>query len=208
MPTRFRKSLGVIMALVGAAGFLSGFVLASGMDQSALRTREFPLGDVQGMVVDSQGRIFLGLAFYGRIQRYDPRGDFELGWAALSDGGPFTLALRGNDTILSEVGRRHAQLLFDADGHLMAERPSPMQRSLPTGDALTAERPDGSRLELRHGLFSSSIVRDSAGVVTPLIKGPRFLRYLGGFQSWLLFVVGMIVYWGGFPHRKQRPTSA
>jgi hypothetical protein len=199
-----RKTLGALMALVGGAGFFSGFIFSSGTDQHALRSFEFPLSDVQSMVVDSQGRIFVALAFYGRIQRYDSQGRFQRGWAAQSEGGPFALGLRGKDTIVTEVGRRQAQLLFDPDGRLLAERPNPRQQSLPTGDPVTAIGPDGSLLELRHGLFSSSIVHDSAGVVTALIKGPLLLRYLGGFQAWLIFALGMIIYWGGLPHWKQR----
>ena len=204
MSVRLRKVLGMLMALVGGAGFFPGFVFSSGTNQQALRTFEFPLSDVQSMVMDSQGRIFVALAFYGRIQRYDPQGRFQLGWAAQSEGGPFALGLRGKDTIVTEVGRRQAQLLFDSDGRLLAERPNPRQQSLPAGDPVTATGPDGSLLELRHGLFSSSIVHDSAGVVTPLIKGPGLLRYLGGFRAWLIFAVGMIIYWGGLPHWKQR----
>jgi hypothetical protein len=208
MSVRLRKTLGVVMALIGGASFLSGFVLSGDMDQSALRTWELPLGNVQGMAVDSQGRIYLALAFYSRIQRYNAEGNFQLGWAAQSGGGPLTIAMQGADTIVVEAGRRHARLLFDADGNLLAEQPDPGQGSLPSDDPVVADGPDGSRLALRHGLLSASIVRDSAGITTTVIAGPRYLRYLGGVQSWILFAIGMITFWGGLPHLKRRPASA
>ena len=207
VPVRLRKGLGIFLALVGATGFLAGFYLASGADQAALRSVELPLSDIQDMAVDSQGRTYLASAFYSRIQRYDAQGRFQLGWAAQSEGGPLTVALKGNDTIVSEAERRGSLLLFDLDGHLLAERPSTTPTSWPMGESVTAERPDGSHLFLRRGTLSSTIVRDSAGVIAPLIVGPRSLRYLGGFPAFLLFAAGMVLYWGGFPTRMRQSAA-
>jgi hypothetical protein len=72
---RALRMLAGIAIVVGASGFLAGLVttLCATLFGPEI---EFPLGDPKQIVVNSQGRIYLGLDFYCRIQEYDAAGHF------------------------------------------------------------------------------------------------------------------------------------
>lgn len=80
----------IIIFLISS--FLLGF-LCSAIDyglelQMPSSKIRFPLGNLEGIAVDNQGRIYCGSSFYSRLQAFDKNGDFLRGWfAPLSKGG-------------------------------------------------------------------------------------------------------------------------
>ena len=56
---------GNILFVIGALGFLGGFLFATAGRRFPIPSVDFPLGDVQDVAVDKDGNILLALGFYG-----------------------------------------------------------------------------------------------------------------------------------------------
>ena len=75
------RVVGAILAAIGIAAFLTALFVSFG-DASRLDRFELPLGDAQGIAVDSTGRIYVGSRAYRRLHRYGADGAFDRAWHA------------------------------------------------------------------------------------------------------------------------------
>src|SRR5262245_7627752 len=69
---------GIVLVFAGLFLTLGASGLSCCLDKPT--TTEFPPADPYDVAVDSQGRIYVALIYYGRVQRYSPEGKFETGW--------------------------------------------------------------------------------------------------------------------------------
>jgi hypothetical protein len=108
--------------VIGAIGFFSG-PLASGFGVSFdnLDSFEFPLGDLEGIAVDSEGNIYCGLQFYSRIQVYDAKGNFIYGKFIDSAGGAFRIRINNDDQLEVATARNDKLYIFERGGTLVKE---------------------------------------------------------------------------------------
>ena len=70
--------LAIILVFVGGFGFLRGFLTSIGTVKSEKTFERLPLGDLRGIAVDNDGRVYCGLQFYGRVQVYNNQGKFPV----------------------------------------------------------------------------------------------------------------------------------
>lgn len=107
------RLLGFGMILIGFIGFIGGALISMGFIDI---DRELPLGDIQGLATDKDGNIYLGLGFYGYIQKYSNTGKFVGNWKVhYSNGGSFNLAIN-SDTLLVKTARGDKVISYDLSG--------------------------------------------------------------------------------------------
>jgi len=83
----------------------------------------FPLADAQGVVVDSQGHVFVGIGFFSGVQVYDKRGNFLRRFRVESKGGAFQMQLGPADALEILPYRTQGRvLLYRQDGTLLGEK--------------------------------------------------------------------------------------
>jgi hypothetical protein len=188
--TTLRDWMSVTVALVGLFGFLGGAVVALAGNRLPMRAFEFPLGDVQDVDIDREGKVVLALGFYGRIQLYDANGRFRRSWSADALGGPFTVSFQSPDLVASYAGRRGSTILFDLAGERVREDAEPARPKSETG-APSINAPDGSRVTVQRRLFWPNVVREKGGVSSTLVAEPWSMRFIEGpLPTWLLFCGG------------------
>lgn len=107
------KFLFKIMMLIGATGFIGGALISLGYVNYS---KELPLSQANSIQVDSVGNIYLGLEFYGYIQKYSPNGEFIKNWKLkTSSGGVFYIRLIENE-IYAYTARGKAIEKYDLNG--------------------------------------------------------------------------------------------
>ena len=115
-----------LLIIFGFSLFLFGWAAGMGahipewLYGSALSKIEYPFGDHLAIASDQLGKIYVGDGYYGRVQRYSSKGEFELGWFVKTGGGVFIL--RSIDKNRLEVAAaREGLLTYSSDGRLLSE---------------------------------------------------------------------------------------
>jgi len=117
------RKLGILIALIflaiGFGGWIGGLLINQGLINYS---NEVPLGHPSGLVVDEEGNIYIGLAFYGKIQVYNSDGVFLRNWHAGASGGAFNMAISENQNIIVSTARGDKQIVFDKLGKVISEK--------------------------------------------------------------------------------------
>lgn len=181
----FRCS-GYAFMWAGLLGFFLGFVcvlFASDFNVVARHVR-FPLGDPCDVVVDRQRHIYVGLAFYGRIQVYDAEGRFLYGFFADTNGGLFQMAIDGGKRFLTIVCARSDRVFTcTLDGKILStsRNQNHQYRALMARSADGFVDRQGQRLVIRHAVIWPSIERIKGSDERTLrIKSPCYLWPIDG----------------------------
>ena len=184
MTPSVRKAFGAFLTAIGAAGFLAGALVAYAGSLLTLSSVDFSAGDITGAIRDSSDTTYIALAFYGRIQKYAPNGQFIRGWSADAKGGPFRIGFTPEGHVASYAERRHSTLVFDPTGRIVSE----------VGDG-----------EARADSVLLPSANSSKRLVTP---GAWYLRPVAGpIPAFLLFAAGLLLIWGGLPPRLRRSAT-
>jgi hypothetical protein len=116
------KSIKLIINIVSILGMVWGFscfFLSSFFSDFPDRYNvELPLSNAKGIIVSSDGRIFVGLQLYSIIQVYDKNGKFIENWKVGSEGGAFCLDIDEDDVINVYIFRRNLKQSFETNGKL------------------------------------------------------------------------------------------
>lgn len=177
---------GYVFMWTGLLGFFLGSVCVffnSDFNVVARRVR-FPLGHPCDVVVDRQRHIYVGLAFYGRIQVYDAEGRFLYGFFADTNGGLFQMEIDGEKRFLTIVCARGDRVFTcTLDGTILSTTRNQNHRFR----ALMARSADGfvdrvgRRLVIRHAVIWPSIERIEGSDERSLrIKSPCYLWPIDG----------------------------
>jgi hypothetical protein len=83
---------------------------------------EIPLGSFQGMVVDSNQYVYIGLDCYDRVPVYDKHGKFLKNWKVTTVGGKFSMSINKKDQILITAYRHSNLLQYSKQGDLISEQ--------------------------------------------------------------------------------------
>jgi len=187
-----------------AIGICALGVAGVGAAQYRLALARAPLlHGARGLVVDSSGRLYCGVAS-SRVHVYDAEGRIVRVWPVESDGGRFRLRLaEGSPTAVVEVATERTGLLlaYDQQGEVVSrvEDPTAFERFGEANDR-SFTSPSGTTWAFE----GSALVRREAAVtrvVVPPIPVP--LRWFAG-APWLLvalFLVGPIGIFGGLVQR-------
>ncbi len=61
------KFIAFLLLLIGFTGFMGGGLISEGIIDY---NRELPLNEIEGIAVDEEENIYVGLGFYGKVQVY------------------------------------------------------------------------------------------------------------------------------------------
>jgi hypothetical protein len=139
-----------------------------------------PLGDLESITVDDQGRIYCLSGFYSRLQVYSSEGEYLTGWPV-----PYWRAMYmrvnsdGNIDIIASTGLRI--FTYSWRGRLLKRYdPSADKEFFPTpsGSCITA---DGRRYCIRNPLLYPHVVLVSEdGHETVVVSPPRLSWFIMG----------------------------
>ena len=108
---------GIVLSTFGMLTFLSGFFLTY---FNVAFEKELPLNNLNGIVVDLEQNIHVGLGYYGRIQTYNKDGVFIKNWHVHAGAGDFKMALIGSEIIVF-TARGNKKLVFNSKGDAISE---------------------------------------------------------------------------------------
>jgi hypothetical protein len=80
---------------------------------------QFPLSHLNGIAIDRNGRIYLAIQGYSRIQVYTNQGDFSKGWFINARGAFFDIWIDDDDLLHAVIARRGGHEVYDLDGQLL-----------------------------------------------------------------------------------------
>lgn len=190
------RIIGVLFLVVGGVGFLASLVTSLfGSHLRILDSFEFPLGDLRGIAVDTEGNIYCGLRFYSRIQVYDAKGQFLYGKFIDSSGGAFRIRINEDDQLEVATARTDKLFLFKKDGTLVRELSQVghyFSDFGSTGETLFYDEKEHTTY-FRKGLMLDDYIvkRASSGRETIIIRTP-FHKWLfrGPLPALFFFMIG------------------
>lgn len=159
---------------------------------------DFPLGEPEGIAVDSQGRIYIGLQFYHRVQEYDKRGNFLVGWR-IPTGARFRLRVNSKDELEVIAARREGLMRYSASGELLWRRSNVTDQMFadfgPEGEK-RCETPDGIVIVIERSLLFPRIVElFPSGERRQILQMPWYKWVLmGPLPAWLWIPLGGVVF--------------
>ena len=202
--------------LVGVTGFAAGFLIRIhrfGYHPDRLDSFEFPLGDLEGIAVDSEGNIYCGVQFYSRVQVYDPEGKFLYGKFIDSAGGSFRIRINKDDCLEVATVRNAKLYRFDKNGNLVREWSDVgyyFSDFGKAGETRYYDQSENVKYFARDYWFYAHVVKkDSTGQETIIIRTP-FHKWLfqGPLPALMFAAIGTFVLnCGGKHKRKQRERN-
>jgi hypothetical protein len=195
---RYTKIVAWLLLILGGIGWFGGIAIALSNNKIIANSAELPLGDLNGIAVDSSGRVYCGLGFYSRIQQYDSNGKFIKGWSIDADGGMFKIRVNAKDEIEVVTARTDAFFRYDATGTLLEE-----YRSEERSDKLLSTFQSQNQVEVADSivyvsrrllLFPAIIKLTADGRRTTLITTPiHKWVFMGPFPAWLFWLIAILL---------------
>lgn len=183
------------LLLLGCVGWFGGALTLIHKPAWISSNTQLPLGDLQSVALDSQGRIYCGLGFYSRIQVYDNQGRFLRGWWVDAGGGMLRFHVAEGDRLEVEAVRRDRVFTFDPNGHLIeSNQETETQREVfDRRDQLAAADARGRTFAIRNRLFWPHVVREDQAGQTTVVSTPWYLwPIMGPFPAWIFCAVGIV----------------
>lgn len=151
---------------------------------------EVPLGDIQGIVVDNSGNIYVGVGFYGKVQVYDSKGRFIRNWKAGASGGSFNIQLSFDQDIVVTTARGDKQILYDQSGKALSTKTidNIYSESRRTSDRFITK--SGEEYRVSGGIFPK--ITKNSPIEKEIVKQGLILRILQGpLPVWLFAALGI-----------------
>jgi hypothetical protein len=186
-----------MFVIIGLVGFLSGFMFRS---LQVLDLFELSMGDLQGIAVDSEGRIYCGLQYFSRVQVYDSEGEFLYNVYTDSSRGAFRIRINENDQLEVATARNDKLYLYDKNGYLINEQSDVGHYFSDfgmTGETrFYDEKEDTTYFRKGHPIYAHVVKRDSTGQENVIIRTP-FHKWLfqGPFPAWLFLMIAALINW-------------
>jgi hypothetical protein len=188
-----------LFLVIGGIGFFAGFIaMGFGVSFENLYSFELPLGDLEGIAVDSEGNIYCGLQFYSRIQVYDAEGRYIYGKFINSAGGAFRIRINQNDQLEVATARNDKLYIFAKDGTLVRELSEVghyFRNFGKTGETRFHDKEQNVTYFRRPSLLGRNIVkRYSSGEEKVIVKTP-FHKWLfkGPLPAWFFMFIGAVM---------------
>jgi len=113
----FEKLLSILFNIIitlTVFAFALGFLVS---DQWIKPNFELPLSEINGITVDSNDNVYVGLNYFSSIQVYDKFGNFLKNWYINNEGGLFSFAIDDYDQIIVDGTRLSNIKIFDNSGN-------------------------------------------------------------------------------------------
>ena len=164
----------LVFAILGLIGWFGNIIAAQELPFWGAPSSELPLGDLRGIAVDSEGRIYCGLQSYERIQVYDASGSFIRGWFVKANGGSFRIRLNSDDQLEVATARNDMFYIFDHNG-LIIDQKSNVDHFFDEfgeeGERIYSDNKMGTLYSIRGGLLFPHIVKkDLLGNETTVVS--------------------------------------
>lgn len=118
--TLVRGITGAALLAYGMLGFLGAFLSATGRLPWNADDTPFPMGYVDGAVIDADGLIYCPSPPWGRIQLYDRDRRFIRGWFVNAFGGTFRIHVDPENHLQVATARGRMLYVFDRQGRLLS----------------------------------------------------------------------------------------
>jgi hypothetical protein len=152
---------------------------------------ELPLSDAKGIVVSSDGRIFVGLQPYSVIQVYDKNGKFIDNWKVDSEGGAFSLDIDEDDLINVFIYRTNLKQSYETNGKLKSSL-----KIISIEDSITKNQDsfmlNGDRYKIYNKIISSKVKKNNNYIIEQnlVLKSLTYpFVMVIGFLSLLAFLI-------------------
>lgn len=195
------KIVATFFLLLGAIGWFLPFC-----GWPSRPTTESPNTERHGIVLDSNGNIYCGSKFYGRIQKYYPDGRFARGYdteGGTGRGSDFGFAINEEDQLCITVSGMskdykssvHRTKVYNGEGNLIST-----ERSEREGTDYShymknyAYDSSGNRYTFKGFLFPRIVKQTPSGQKSIIISTPIWLWFIQGpFPAFAFFFVSMFV---------------
>ena len=161
---------------------------------------QFPLSSLDGIAVDHNGRIYLAIPNYNRIQVYTNKGDFSGGWFIDSLGASVDIWIDDEDLLHAVIARGGGHQVYDLNGLLLRwdEITSSDDEYLSLSDKLGGLKKQdvfGNTYLIKSPIWSPKIVKITpSGEKSILIKDRLYFWLLQTPQPiWTIALAGLIM---------------
>jgi len=201
-------ALALLLLLLGFVGWITGFTASAWLE-------EMPLGQLEGIAVDSDGNIYCASQFYNRVQKYSPEGRFLFGLTINTSGGSYRIRINNDDELEIATARNDSFYRFSSDGKLLETKKN-VDHFYGEFGSLGQKKcrgPNNSKYEIKWGtLFPQVIEVASSGEQRTVVSTPLHKWFVMGPQpAWLFIMASMgllfLLYKLTFPitHKPQNP---
>jgi hypothetical protein len=184
----------ILLFTLGLVGWCSGPLMSSGVIPIGAET-ELPPALPQSVAVDSQGRVYLAVAFFSRVQQYDADGTFLRGWSVEAGRGTFRLRTNEAGQLEVFVSRGDRLLTFGVDGELLASNVVGQDR---TSDfnGYHAVSTRGWEVTVENPVLWPSLIRiDPAGNRKVIAHTPPHLWLMAGpLPAWIVLLASSALF--------------
>lgn len=188
----YKKTMNFIssfLILIGIVGLFVGVAISLRLIRYKY---ELPLGNAEGIVVSNDGRIYLGLQFYGTIQSYDTNGKYLKNWNVDNLGGAFSLDII-DDVIIVATRRGNKLTKYDLDGNELSIRKIDNFYSNYKSSNQFVDNLNNLTYKINDGLFPS-VSKLSKGQSKKIISMPiLFVIFKGPMPAFLFILLGSIM---------------
>jgi len=173
--------ISVGLFLFGIATFLGGIFVLHNCPSSVC----LPLGELNSVAVDREGRVYCASGFYSRVQAYSAQGEFLRGWP-IPHMRYFWIRTNRSDEI--EVRNSRGWLIYTCSlrGELLKKHPLPPER-----DSRIVPPPEDASLECRdlsgntylvrfRYIYPYVVRRAKDGKLTTAVPPPRLSWFIMG----------------------------
>ena len=193
------RIVAVLFLVIGCIGFFAGPLTVLGFDFINLDSFELPLGDLEGIAVDSEGNIYCGLRFYSRVQVYDAQGKFIYSKFVNSAGGAFRIRINENDQLEVATATNDKLYVFEKNGTLVNELSDVGHYFYDfgeTGDTRFHDKRQNVTYLIKWSPVGSYVAKkDLLGEERIIIRTP-FHKWLfkGPLPAWLFMMIGGVMF--------------
>ena len=191
----------MVMVLLGNA------LLSTRPNWHFLPRLPLPLEDVQDVIADSRGRVFIGLGTWSRVQVYDCNGQYLFRFGVDVNGGAFRLKLDDKQQIIVAAARREKWLLvYSGSGTPQSAHPDANDTfsQLYHRQAMGFVDENGSTYHIRFPILWPLVERiDKNGDVSLVISNPWYVFPVAGPLHTVVSLIALSMI-GVFLRRKRQ----
>ena len=195
------NSFAVFFLLLGAIGWFIPF-----LGWPFQISIESPNTEPHGIILDSEGNIYCGSKFYGRIQKYYPDGRFVRGYD--TEGGTFRgsdfgfhinekdqLCITVSGILENNKGSGHRTKTYDNKGNLIrTEKRKSIERTYQHHMSNYIVDSSGNRYHFKGFLFPRIVKQSELGKKSIIISTPIWLWFFQApFPAFALFFISLFV---------------
>ena len=160
---------------------------------------ELPLGDLQGIAVDSDGNIYCGVQYYSRVQVYDSEGNYIRGTFIDSAGGAFRIRINPDDQLEVATARNDKLYRFGKGGTLLTELSDVGYYFQEFGKSSETQYHDvrqNATYQIRWSFLGAYVVKKSASGERKVIVKTPFHKWLfqGPSPAWFFWMIAVLIY--------------